>query len=684
MVNKRSLVLTALASTILLSPIVSGSGTKVFAQDSKIGISVNNMDKSVPPGKDFFLYANGTWLKNTPVPNEYDKWGVLNILADKNLTTIKTIAEDASKKADARRGSNEQKIGDFYAAGMDEAGIESAGLAPLHDEIRKIEGINSKEELRAQIARMHRQGSSVFFNIGSGQDFKDSTKVICQLQQGGLGLPDRDYYTNEDEASKKLRAQYVEHIAKMFHLMGQPDGQSRAKAVMDLETKLAEYSMKNTDMRDPDKIYHKLTFDDLQKITPNFDWKAYLKEIKHDDFQTVNVGQPTFFEGLDEQIGATKTAVWKDYLTWHLISESSPYLSSKFVDEHFNFYGKILTGKKANLPRWKRVLTSADSALGEALGQLYVKDHFTPKAKEKALYLVSALRDVLKDDLSSLSWMDDATRKNALEKLESFNLKIGYPDKFRDYDKLEISRESYLKNMNNSSEFEFDRQMAKIGKPVDRNEWLMSPQTVNAYYMAEMNEIVFPAGILQSPIFDPDADDATNLGAMGMVIGHEMTHGFDDQGSKFDGKGNLKNWWSDADLKRFQERVSLIENQYQGYKAVDDVAFKGKLVAGEAAADLGGLTLAYKALQKLQGDKPKEKDQNGFTPEQRFFLSFAQAWATNVRPEKARLMAAVDPHPTPHYRVLGTLANMDEFQKAYDVSMSESFMLPENKRCRLW
>lgn len=679
MINKRSLVFAALASTILLTPFAS-----VCAQDNKTGISVTNMDKSVPPGKDFFLYANGTWLKNTPVPNEYDKWGVLNILADQNLTIIKTIAEDASKKLDAKRGTNEQKIGDFYAAGMDEAGIENAGLAPLHDEIHRIEGINTKEELRSEIARLHRQGVNVFFAIGSGQDFKDSTKVICQLQQGGLGLPDRDYYTNDDEASKKLRAQYVEHMSKMFHLMGQPDGQARAKAVMDLETKLAEYSMKNTDMRDPDKIYHKMNFEDLQKMTPNFDWSAYLKEIKHDDFQSVNVGQPTFFEGMDEQIEATKPAVWKDYLLWHLISESSPYLSTKFVDEHFNFYGKILTGKKANLPRWKRVLNSADSALGEALGQLYVKDHFTPKAKEKALHLVSALRDVLKEDLSSLSWMDDATRKNALEKLDSFGLKIGYPDKWRDYDKLEISRESYLKNMNNASEFEFDRQMAKIGKPVDRNEWFMSPQTVNAYYMAEMNEIVFPAGILQSPIFDPDADDATNLGAMGMVIGHEMTHGFDDQGSKFDGKGNLKNWWSENDLKRFQERVSLIENQYQGYKAVDDVAFKGKLVAGEAAADLGGLTLAYKALQKLQGDKPKEKDQNGFTPEQRFFLSFAQAWATNVRPEKARLMAAVDPHPTPHYRVLGTLANMDEFQKAYDISANESFMLPEDKRCRLW
>ena len=679
MVNKRSLILAALATSILLAP-----AAQVSAQENKTGISVTNMDKSVPPGKDFFLYANGTWLKNTPVPNEYDKWGVLNILADQNLTIIKTIAEDASKKLDAKNGTNEQKIGDFYAAGMDEAGIESAGLAPLHDEIHRIEGINTKEELRSEIARLHRQGVNVFFNIGSGQDFKDSTKVICQVQQGGLGLPDRDYYTNDDEASKKLRAQYVEHMAKMFHLMGQPDGQARAKAVMDLETKLAEYSMKNTDMRDPDKIYHKMDFDELQKLTPNFDWTAYLKEIKHNDFKTVNVGQPTFFEGMDEQIEATKPAVWKDYLLWHLISDSSPYLSSKFVDEHFNFYGKILTGKKANLPRWKRVLNSADGALGEALGQLYVKDHFTPKAKEKALHLVSALRDVLKEDLSSLSWMDDATRKNALEKLDSFGLKIGYPDKWRDYSKLEISRESYLKNMNNASEFEFDRQMAKIGKPVDRNEWFMSPQTMNAYYMAEMNEIVFPAGILQSPIFDPDADDATNLGAMGMVIGHEMTHGFDDQGSKFDGKGNLKNWWSESDLKRFKERVALIESQYQSYKAVDDVAFKGKLVAGEAAADLGGLTLAYKALQKLQGDKPKEKDQNGFTPEQRFFLSFAQAWATNVRPEKARLMAAVDPHPTPHYRVLGTLANMDEFQKAYDISLSDSFMLPEDKRCRLW
>ncbi len=650
------------------------------------GIDVANMDKAAPPGNDFYQYANGTWLKNTPIPNEYDKWGTLNIIHDKNLVKLKTIMEKASANQSAEAGSNEKKIGDFYFAGMDEKSIEAADLTPLAEEFALIEKMKSVEDLRKEVARLHQRGVNVVFNVSSGQDFKDSDSIIAQTFQGGLGLPDRDYYTNTDERSKKLREQYVKHIARMLVLTGykESDAQDTASAIMKIETSLAEASMKNTDMRDPDKIYHKLTVDEMNKLTANLSWTEYFKEIGHPNIECANVGQPDFFKTLDGMLTSVSMNDWKNYLRWQVLNQAAPYLSSKFVDADFEFYGKTLTGKKENLPRWKRVISAVDRYMGEASGQLYVKENFPERAKEKALHLVRTLKQVLKEDLEQLDWMDSETKKNALAKLDTLALKIGYPDKFRDYSKLSTDRNSYVASILNGEQFEFHRQMTKIGKPVDRAEWFMSPQTVNAYYSAEMNEIVFPAGILQHPIFDPDADDATNLGAMGMIIGHELTHGFDDQGSKFDGKGNLRNWWSAEDLKRFKERIALIEQQYETYKVDEDVHFKGKLVAGEAAADLGGLSLSYRALEKLLGSEKRVKDKDGFTPEQRFFISFAQAWATNIRPEKARMMAAVDPHPTPHYRVNGTLANMDSFEKVFALGENHEMMLPTDKRCRLW
>lgn len=655
----------------------------IAAPGGVVGIDVANMDLNAKPGDDFFQYANGTWLKKTPIPNEYDKWGVLNIINDKNLALLKNILEKASNDQSAK--GTDKKIGDFYYSGMNTDKIEKDDLTPLSDEIKRIESIKSLEELRAETARLHGDGVGAFFNFSSGQDFKDSTKVIGQAFQGGLGLPDRDYYTNTDEHSKKLRDQYVEHLGKMLVLMGyeQTTADAHAKKIMEIETALAEGSMKNTDLRDPDKIYHKMTVKELDELTPNFSWSKYFEEVGHPKLGDVNVGQPEFFKTFDKKLAEVSLDDWKVYLKWHLINKSAPYLSSRFVDQDFNFYGKTLTGKKENLPRWKRVVNASDKAMGEAVGQAYVDVTFTPEAKKRALSLVEEIKGVLRDDLSKLDWMSEATRKNAIAKLDKLGLKIGYPDKWRDYSKLEIGRDSYLANVFAAENFEFQRQLDKIGKPVDRHEWLMTPQTVNAYYWAEQNEIVFPAGILQPPIFDPKADDATNLGAMGMIIGHELTHGFDDQGSKFDGDGNLKDWWSPEDAKRFKERVALIEKQYETYKVIDDVRFKGKLVAGEAAADLGGLTIAYKTLEKILGDKPREKDANGFTPEQRFFISFAQAWATNIRPEKERLMANTDPHPTPRYRVIGTLANMEAFEKTFTEG-DKTMMLPSADRCQLW
>lgn len=655
------------------------------AETTVSGIDVSKMDKDAQPSHDFYVYANGTWLKNTPVPDEYDKWGVLNIINDRNLTKLKSIMERAAAKDRAEEKSGQRKIGDFFASGMDTEKVESEGLEPLKDELSRIDAMDDLESLRKEAARLHLRGVGVLFSIGSGQDFKDSEQVIGQVFQGGLGLPDRDYYTNDDERSKKIREQYVEHLQKMLQLSGYPEEKAKASAtrIMELETSLAEASMKNTDMRDPDKIYHKMTVAKLDDSMSNFSWKSYLDELGHPSIKEINVGQPDFLKAVDGLLTTVSMDDWKDYFKVHLIDGVAPYLAAKFDNENFDFYGKILTGKKEQLPRWKRVISTVDRYMGEESGKLYVEENFTPEAKDKALHLVDTMKDVLREDIKQLDWMDEDTKKNAISKLESFRTKIGYPDVWRDYSKLEINRDSYVGNVLRGEEFELHRQLDKIGKPVDRNEWFMSPQTVNAYYSPELNEIVFPAGILQPPIFDPEADDAVNLGAMGMIIGHEMTHGFDDQGSKFDGKGNLKNWWSEADLKRFKERVSLIEEQYSGYKVGGGVPFKGKLVAGEAAADLGGLTIAYKALQKLSDGKEKSKDENGFTPDQRFFLSFAQAWATNIRPEKERMMAAVDPHPTPHYRVNGTLANMDAFEKIFPAS-EEHMMLPSKKRCRLW
>ncbi len=670
-------------AVLLVAGSLSISQPQAIAAVPVNGINVANMDPAVKPIVDFFQYANGTWLKKTPIPNEYDKWGVLNILNDKNQTLLKGILEKSSNDKTAAAGSNTKKVGDFYFSGMNTAQIEKDDLAPLSEELKRIDDIKNLEDLRAETSRLHEYGVNALFSISSGQDFKDSTKVIGQLSQGGLGLPDRDYYTNTDDHSKTLRDQYVAHVGKMLELLGEKDAPAKSKRIMEIETALAEGSMKNTDMRDPDKVYHKMKLSEMEEMTPHFAWRAYLKEIGHSDMGDVNVGQPEFFKAMNTQLEKVSIADWKSYLKWQLINMSAPYLSQRFVDQDFEFYGKTLTGKKENLPRWKRIVTATDKAMGEAVGQEYVEVTFTPDAKKRALDLVKKIKETLREDLASLDWMSEKTRKNAVEKLDALGLKIGYPDKWRDYSKLEVSRDSYMNNVLAADKFEFHRQLDKIGKPVDRNEWLMTPQTVNAYYWAEQNEIVFPAGILQPPIFDPAADDATNLGAMGMIIGHELTHGFDDQGSKFDGKGNLKDWWTAEDQTRFKERVALIEKQYEGYKVIDDVRFKGKLVAGEAAADLGGLTIAYKTLEKILGDDPRKKDVNGFTPEQRFFISFAQAWATNVRPEKERLMAATDPHPTPKYRVLGTLANMEAFEKTFGPG-DKSLMLPAKERCQLW
>jgi len=596
------------------------------------------------------------------------------------------ILEAAAKNTAAPVGSNEQKIGAFYASCMDERGIEAAGTKPLALEFARVEKLTNLADLRAEIAHLHRLGVNALFDFSADQDYKNSTQVIGEATQGGLGLPDRDYYTNDDARSKTIRGEYVKHVTNMLALLGDENARaaSEANTIMAIETALANASMTRIEQRDPNAIYHKMPVAALQQLTPNFSWAAYLEETNAPAVGNINVAQPLFFKALDKELMSVPVSDWKTYLRWHLIDATASRLSAKFVDEDFNFKGKILTGTTEQLPRWKRCVRSTDRALGEALGQVYVEKYFTPEAKARALNMVHNLEAALKEDISTLSWMSDATRKQATDKLSAFVNKIGYPDKWRDYSALNIDRGSYVDNTFRAMQFEVNRQLNKIGKPVERREWGLTPPTVNAYYNPQLNEIVFPAGILQPPFYDPNVDDAINYGGMGAVIGHEMTHGFDDEGRQFDKEGNLKDWWTPVDLKNFEARSNCVVKQFDNFKVEEGINEKGKLVVGESIADLGGLTVAYAAFQKSLEGKPRPANVDGFTPEQRFFLGWAQVWAEAIRPEYARLLVNTDPHPLARFRVNGPLSNMPAFAKAFGCKQSELMVRAETERCQIW
>ena len=649
------------------------------------GFDVSNMDTTVSACENFFQYANGGWVRKNPIPAAYASWGRFNELSDRNQQQLQQILEDAAKSK-AAKGTNEQKIGDYYASCMDEAAIETAGLAPLMSEMKPIDAINSKESLQREVAELHSTGVRVLFRFGSAQDFKQSTQVIGQLGQGGLGLPDRDYYTKTDDKSKELRDKYSAHIAKMLELAGDDPATARARAqtVLTIETKLAEVSMTRVEQRNPENIYHKTRIADLKGLAPNFDWATYFKTIGLQSTGDINVAQPNFFKSLNDQLTAVPLSDWKVYLRWHVLNARAPALPKAFVEEDFDFSGRTLTGAKELQPRWKRCVAATDRALGEALGQVYVQKHFTPGAKARAVEMVGNLIAALRDDLTTLSWMSDATRKRATAKLEAFTRKIGYPDKWRDYSAMKVERASYLVNVASAQRFESNRQLAKIARPVDRTEWGMSPPTVNAYYNPSMNEIVFPAGILQSPFYDPQADDAINYGGIGGVIGHEMSHGFDDSGARFDADGNLVNWWTEDDLKSFKARAQCVIDQFSGFEVQPGLHENGNLVVGESIGDLGGLTLAYAAFKKSMEGKPRPADIDGFTPEQRFFLGWAQVWASNERPEFERLMVATNPHPIARFRVIGPLSNMPAFAEAYQCKAGDAMVRPPEKRCQIW
>jgi predicted metalloendopeptidase len=498
-------------------------------------------------------------------------------------------------------------------------------------------------------------------------------------------LPDRDYYTKTDDKSRQVRQQYQEHVSKMLALVGEDAAKAatEAKAIVELETKLADASLTRVERRDPEKTYHKMNRSDLRALTPNWSWEDYFQEIGYSNIDFVDVSAPKFFETMSQALKETPLETWKTYLRWHLVNSTAPYLSDAFVDEDFNFKGRVLQGTQELLPRWKRCVTATDRQLGEALGQIYVQKYFPPEAKARALEMVNHLTEALHDDLQTLPWMGPATRKQALTKLAAFTRKIGYPDRWRDYSAYAVDRGPYALNQLRGAQFEFKRDLNKIGKPVDRNEWGMTPPTVNAYYNSERNEIVFPAGIMQPPFFDPNADDASNYGAMGAVIGHEMTHGFDDQGRKFDAQGNLRDWWTPEDEKNFNDRAACVEKQFDSYVVQDDLHENGKLVLGESIADLGGLNLAYRALQKAEkGKKPALI--GGLTADQRFFLSYAQIWAANDRPEFERLMVNTNPHPLGRFRAIAAPSNMPEFARAFVCKEGNAMARPPAIRCQIW
>ncbi len=642
-----------------------------------------SLDKTADPCFDFYQYSCGGWIKNNPIPADQPAWGRFNELAERNRVILHNILEDAAKATN--RDANGQKIGDFYASCMDEEAINKKGVTVLKPEFDRIAAVKDKAELPAIVGYLHDHGVSAFFGFSSGPDFKNAKEVIAQADQGGLSLPDRDYYMKDDAKSVGLRKAYLQHVTNMFKLLGDaPDkAAAEAKTVMDVETALAKGAMDRVERRDPAKVYHKLSSQEWQALAPSFLVANYVTDLGTPKFSALNVANPEFFKSLDAELKTASLDDLKTYMRWHVVHEFAAVLPVPFVNENFDFFGKTLFGAKELRPRWKRCTAASDANLGEALGKVYVEKYFPAEAKARTLKMVKELEEALGKDIQSLDWMSETTKKQALVKLDAIQNKIGYPDKWRDYSSLKIVRGDALGNAERANEFETRYQLNKIGKPLDKREWQMSPPTVNAYYDPSENNINFPAGILQPPFYDFKADDAVNFGGIGAVIGHELTHGFDDQGALFDAEGNLKNWWTPEDRKAFNERTECIVKEYDNFVAVDDVHVRGKLTLGENTADNGGLRIAHMALLSsiMAGAKAPEKI-DGYTPEQRLFLGWGQIWCQNQSEQIARLLAQTNEHSPGKYRVNGVVQNMPEFQKAWGCKPGQP-MVSQNA-CHVW
>jgi putative endopeptidase len=639
--------------------------SSVAAASPNDALHLDWLDRKIDPAKDFFAYANGGWKIKNSIPKAYSRWDNFHILEEQNMQLIKNLLETAAYHKTS--SEIQQKIGDFYFSGMNETLVNSLGITPLAPEFEQINNIKNSQEFQQVLTHLQLQGVSALFDFGEMQDFKQSTHVIGVAGQGSLGLPDRDYYLKNEIKFKQIRQAYLQHITNMFELLGDDAARAKSEAntVMLLETKLAEASLSRIALRDPSAIYHPMDIAELEKVTPHFSWQHYFANIHHPEIKKINLAMPTFFSAIDILLNTVSLADWKIYLRWRVIHSFSPFLSQPYVDENFRMMA-ILTGVEKQLPRWKRVVNAENSALGFAIGKIYVEKHFSATEKQQVTEMINNIRAALRRDLQQVNWMTPKTRAAALHKLDLMEQRVGYPEKWRDYSSLVIDRGPYVLNIIRVNEFLNQRELNKIGKPVDKTEWEMVPQAVNAYYDPSMNRLNIPAGILQPPFFDAKAPAAVNYGAIGFVIGHEMTHGFDDAGAQFDSAGNLQNWWSEKDLKKFKITTEQIADQFSHYKINGNVTVQGKLVMGEATADLGGLVLALQAFH-ASNEYTRAQKINDFTPDQQFFLGAAHVWASNIRPAEASRLVITDPHPPAKYRVNGTLANMPEFKLAFGI-----------------
>jgi putative endopeptidase len=687
--NKNGPVTTKGPSTVVVtSP--GNSSTRKF-------IDPANMDLSVKPGDNFYLYANGAWIKKTPVPASKTRWGSFDALAEESSQALKTLLEEAAKDpkavgADADRKGNKantdlvKRVGDYYASAMDSAAIEKLGYKPIKSYLDGISALSSKAQVLKHINTLRSQAiTSPLYRIGVGQDSKDVTKYIISIGQGGTTLPDRDYYLKTDARSQKIRTDYIAYITKLFTLTGETNMKAMANAVtiMQLETAMAQAQMSRVEMRDPNKLYNKFTIADLSAKTPNLNWTNILQELGYKGTQeAVIVSNPKYMVFIDSLLNKVPLDDWKVYLKWGVLKDAAPYLSSDFVDANFA-YNQSLSGQKEQTPRWQRMSGLIDRQLGELLGQLYVDRYFNQAAKMRMQELVNNLQATFNSRIKKLDWMSEVTKQRALGKLNAFVKKIGFPDKWKNYDGLVIKRDDFYGNLQRYSQWQYNDNINRLGKPVDKTEWGMTPPTVNAYYSPQKNEIVFPAGILRFPFFDATADDAINYGGIGAVIGHEMTHGFDDQGRQFDADGNLQDWWTKTDADEFKKRADEVVQQYNSYTVLDTLHVNGKLTLGENLADLGGLNIAYEAFKNTPQGQSSEKI-DGFTPDQRFFLNWAQVWRSNILPEAAAQRIVTDNHSPGMHRANGPLTNMDAFYRAFDVKPGDKMYKAPEQRTKIW
>ncbi|SMC82115.1 M13 family metallopeptidase [Pedobacter nyackensis] len=676
----RSIGIPALAGTILFLAACSNSDVKTTELHS--GIILKNMDTTVAPGNNFTEYVNGTWMKNTKVPSDKASFGAMAILADKTQDDVKAIIETAAK-SNAKDGSEEQKIGDFFDSYMDMKTRDAVGLAPLASEFKKIDALTANKDLAAYFAYANKVGFKIPFGLGVMEDFKDPKKYMLYSWQGGLGLPDRDYYLLTDAKSKDIRDKYVLHIENMLKIAGIPEAGAKAKRIMALETLLASKHMKKEDTRDMAALYNKYAIKDLNKLLADFDWNILLAEGGIKGVDSLVVTQVAYTKDLTSILKNTPIDTWKEYLKWGVINGSATSLNTALDQENFNFYSKTLRGVKEMKPQWRRAVDVVNSNLGEMVGKLYVEKHFPPAAKERMLNLVENLLKAYESSIKELDWMSPETKKQALVKISKFTPKIGYPDKWRDYSTLKVVKGDLYGNQVRATEYEYNRTINKLGKPVDRAEWGMTPQTVNAYYNPPMNEIVFPAAILQPPFFDMNADDAVNYGGIGAVIGHEIGHGFDDQGSTFDGDGVMRNWWTKTDTEEFKKRTSALVAQYSSFKVFPDLNVNGDFTLGENIGDLGGLSIALRAYNTSLNAKPAPV-LDGFTGVQRVFIGWGQAWLNKSTEENLRTQVGTDPHSPAQFRVNGVVRNIPEFYTAFNVKPTDSLYLAPDKRVKIW